>query len=126
MPLNFVDVVVPYQRLLRILNIQSFGTPARNLYRLSQLGVEVIYREGAMSILEDIIGNGRPCIALVRTEFLHYWTYSTDHAVVVVGIENDNVFLNDPAFAEHPMQVTKLEFELAWMEFNYRYCTVTV
>lgn len=31
-----------------------------------------------------------------------------------------------PSNAKHPMQVSKLEFELAWMEFNYRYCTLTV
>lgn len=126
MLLAYVDIEVSYPHLLRLLNVQSFGTPARNLYRLSQTGVEVVYREGSMSILEEAILAGRPCITLVRTEFLPYWTYSTDHAVVVVGIDDDHILLDDPAFAQHPMRVTRLEFELAWMEFNYRYCVITV
>jgi ABC-type bacteriocin/lantibiotic exporter with double-glycine peptidase domain len=107
------------------LNIQSFGAPGSNLRRLSQIGVDVVYRFGSFGILEELIASGRPCIALVRTEFLPYWTDSHDHAVVVVGLDNESVFLNDPAFAQHPLRVTRLEFELAWMEFNYRYCMIT-
>jgi ABC-type bacteriocin/lantibiotic exporter with double-glycine peptidase domain len=122
MILAYIDVTVSYSRLLRILNVQTFGTPGRNLHRLSQVGVDVVYRAGAMSILEEIIATSRPCISLVRTEFL---PYTTDHAVVVVGIEDDDILLNDPAFAQHPVRVTKLEFELAWMEFDYRYCMLT-
>jgi ABC-type bacteriocin/lantibiotic exporter with double-glycine peptidase domain len=123
MLLTYNGVSIRYERLLRLLNIQVFGAPGRNLYRLSQVGVEVVYREGAMGTLEEIITRRQPCIALVKTEFLHYWTYPTDHAVVV-GVNDDSIFLNDPAFVEHPMRVTKAEFELAWMEFNYRYCMI--
>jgi hypothetical protein len=124
MLLAYVDVDVEYGRLLRILNVRGYGTPGSNLYRLTQIGVEVIYREGSMSILEEIIASGRPCIALVQTEFLNYWTSASKHAVVVVGIDEDQILLNDPAFMKHPMRVTKLEFELAWMEFDYRYCLI--
>jgi predicted double-glycine peptidase len=52
--------------------------------------------------------------------------YTTDHAVVVVGRDDADVYLNDPAFAQHPMRVPKLEFDLAWMEFDYRYCMITM
>lgn len=126
MILAFVGIQVPYPRLVRILNIQSYGAPARNLYHLSELGVEVNYHTGSLSIVEEALERGRPAITLVRTEFLPYWTYSTDHAVVVIGIDENNVYLHDPAFVQHPMRVTKLEFELAWMEFDYRYCIMTV
>jgi hypothetical protein len=125
MLLAFEGIIVPYARLLCLLNVQVFGTPGRNLYRFGSTGVEVIYREGSISILEEVLARGRPCIALVRTEFLPHWTYSTDHAVVVAGMDGDSVFLNDPAFVQHLMLVKKLEFELAWMEFNYRYCMIT-
>lgn len=124
MVLAYIDVDIQYGRLLRVLDIQEHGTPGRNLTRLTRIGVEVIYREGTMGILEEIIASGRPCITFVRTDFLHYWTYATDHAVVVVGIDDENVLLYDPAFARHPMRITKLEFELAWIEFDYRYCLI--
>jgi hypothetical protein len=125
MLLAYAGLDIPYQRLLRILNVQWFGTSGRSLYRLSQVGVEVTYREGAMTTLKEIIESGRPCITLVRTKTLPYWSYSTDHAVVIVGMDGDNVYLNDPAFVQHPMHVTKERFELAWMEFDYRYCMLT-
>jgi predicted double-glycine peptidase len=108
---------------MQVLNIQPFGTLGRNLLRLSQLGVDVVYREGSLRSLAETINSNRPCITLVRTEFLPYWEYTTDHAVVVVGMDDDLVYLNDPAFANHPIRATMLEFELAWMELDYRYCT---
>ena len=126
MLLAHTNISVSYSHLLRILNIQSFGAPGRNLTRLSQIGVEVVYREGSMGTLEELIEGKRPCITLVRTEFLPYWAYSTDHAVVVVGIDSHHVFLNDPAFFQSPMRVARPQFELAWMEFNYRYCVMNL
>jgi hypothetical protein len=123
--LEYINIRVPYSRLFRILNIQPFGASGRNLLYLSQIDVEVIYREGSMGMLKNLIQSGRPCIALVRTEFLQDWTRSTDHAVVVVGIDDDNVFYNDPTFNQHPMRVTSLEFDLAWMEMGYRYRIMT-
>jgi ABC-type bacteriocin/lantibiotic exporter with double-glycine peptidase domain len=124
MLLAYVDVNIEYGRLLRILNVRGFGTSGRNLRQAKQIGVEVIYREGSISILENIIASGRPCIALVQTEFLHYWTSASKHAVVVVGIDEERILLNDPAFIKYPMRVTKLEFELAWMELDFRYCLI--
>lgn len=126
MLLAAIDKDVPYPQLLRILNVQSYGTSARNLHYLSQVGVDIVYREGSLSILEETISSGRPCLTLVRTEFFPHWSYTTDHAVVVVGMDDDLVYLNDPAFAQYPMHVTKLEFDLAWMEFDYRYCIITM
>jgi hypothetical protein len=125
MLLAYIGIDIQYQRLLRILRVQPFGTSGRNFSHLAQIGVEVVYRTGAMSTLDEIIGSGRPCIALVRSGLLSYWSYSTDHAVVVVGIDDNAIYINDPAFVQSPMQVTRLEFDLAWMEFDYRYCIMT-
>ena len=49
------------------------------------------------------------------------WSYSTDHAVVVVGFDEDKIYLNDPAFEDYPQPVSFIEFELAWLEFDYCY-----
>ncbi len=87
--------------------------------------MEVQYREGSLDEIKSHLGNGTPCIALVRTEELSYWTYSTDHAVVVVGFDEGILYVNDPAFEEHPQSVSEVEFELAWMLFDYRYGIIT-
>lgn len=62
---------------------------------------------------------------MVRTDELPYWNYATDHAVVVVGFIENHVYVNDPAFAAAPIAVPLAAFELAWMNFDYRYAVLT-
>jgi len=40
---------------------------------------------------------------------------------VVVGLDNQNVYVHDPAFNHAPIQVPLPQFELAWMTLDYRY-----
>lgn len=78
--------------------------------------------------MEDLRSNltaGHPCIVLLNTGDLSYWPYATDHAVLVVGIDEQAVYLNDPAFDEAPIRVSLIEFELAWMEMDFRYSVIT-
>lgn len=121
MLLDYLDVQIKYNRLLKLLKVKSFGTPGQNLKLLVVLGVQVTYREGAMDELNQHIANGIPCITLVRTSGLSYWSYSTDHAVVVVGFDEQNIYVNDPAFPNYPIPIPVNQFELAWMGFDYRY-----
>lgn len=112
---------VDYDHLLKVLQVKPYGTSGRNLKNLINFGVQVIYREGSLEEVKSHLLAGRPCITLVRTAELSYWTYSTDHAVVAVGFDENFIYLHDPAFDEHPQSVMIQEFELAWMEFDYRY-----
>lgn len=77
-----------------------------------------------MDELFGYLTNGRPCIALVRTAQLPHWTYATDHAVLVVGFDERAVYINDPAFEHAPQPVPRVDFELAWLEFDYRYAVI--
>lgn len=121
MLLDYLRIEVKYDRLLKLLKVKSFGTPGQNLRLLVGLGIQVTYREGSMEELNQHIANGIPCITLVRTRELNYWSYGTDHAVVVVGFDDQNMYVNDPAFPDYPLPVSMSEFELAWMGFDYRY-----
>ena len=124
MALDYVSASVDYDRLLRLLGVKSFGTPGSHLNNLTDLGVCVRYALGTMDELFDYLGRGQPCIVLVRTDQLPYWPYATDHAVLVVGFDEQAVYVNDPAFEKAPQRVPHADFELAWLEFDYRYAVI--
>lgn len=114
MVLDFLGGTEPYARLLSILGISPIGAPRRNILRLARLGVEVEYREATLSILARYLQADQPVMAFVDTAELSYWPVSTNHAVVVVGIDEETVWINDPAFPDAPITVSTAEFDLAW------------
>ena len=125
MVLAYLNVQIKYQQLLRLLKVKPYGTPGQNLKYLSSLGLQIAYREGSLEQIKNHLQNDVPCITLVRTADLPYWDYGTDHAVVVVGFDEQTIYVNDPAFDVHPIPVPVVEFELAWMAFDYRYGVIT-
>jgi len=124
MVLDHLDVPVDYDHLLQLLGVKPYGTPGSRLNNLVDLGVHVRYARGTLDELFDHLALGRPCIILVRTGQLPYWSYATNHAVLVVGLDEQAVYVNDPAFEQAPQCVPRADFELAWLEFDYRYAVV--
>jgi ABC-type bacteriocin/lantibiotic exporter with double-glycine peptidase domain len=61
---------------------------------------------------------GTPVIARVWTAMLPDWQTQTSHVVVVIGYTHDGVFVNDPAFREHPRFIPRDAFLAAWAEFD--------
>ena len=115
---------VTYSALLRLLRIQPYGAPAGNIRLLSGLGVRVTYSKTNLWGLEALLNQGMPVIVFVRTGELPYWTYQTDHAVVVVGFDEDHVYVNDPDRSDAPIRVPAGDFELAWLERDYAYALI--
>ncbi len=125
MVLDYIGQPVNYDRLLHLLRIEpEVGTAARNILRLSELGVEVLYTQGTLDDIRNHLTENRPCIAFVNTGELPYWNESTGHAVVVVGIDEQSMYLNDPAFADAPKAVSHGDFVLAWIEFEEYYAVI--
>ena len=81
---------IDYAHLRQLLNIQPHGAPAGNIRRLTQLNFKGTYSQTDMSGLEAMLQQGHPVIVFVRTAELPHWTYSTDHALVVVGYDDTN------------------------------------
>ena len=128
MVLAYLNVPVDYNYLLKLLHIKrDIGAPASNIRNLEPLGVKVIYKQGTLSELYSHLNNGFPCIASVRTGELPYWR-SEDllHAVVVVGLDDHAVYLNDPAFPNAPAQTTRGDFDLAWLERDEFYSVISI
>ncbi len=125
MVLDYIGQPVNYDRLLRLLQIDpEYGTAARNIVRLSELGVDVLYARGTLGDIRGHLAANRPCIAFVNTGELLYWKERTGHAVVVVGIDDEMVYLNDPAFANAPQAASHGDFLLAWLEMEEYYAII--
>lgn len=92
MVLAHIGIKVPYRRLLTLLQIKrGFGTPFYSIQRLKRLGVNIVYQQGTLNQLHARLTNHNPCIVPVKTAELPYWTADTDHAVVVVGMNETHV-----------------------------------
>jgi len=105
---------------------KSFGTPTFAIQKLSNLGLQVNYKEWSTSALLVVLGQKRPLIAFVRTGFLDYWQEDFAHALVVVGaVDNQQVWVHDPAKENSPIVVSWDGFLAAWAEFGYRGATIT-
>lgn len=125
MVLEFLGKAHTYQTVSQLLELTPYGIPMSRVRRLSQLGVIVTYEQGSLATLHERLASGQPCIVPVRTGELSYWREDVRHAVVVVGLTPLNVLLNDPAFDTAPLGVSRAEFELAWLEQDNLYVTLS-
>jgi len=110
----------PYEHLVKVLGTRWFGTPADNIQRLEQIGVVVTLTELSLAEIEAHLRAKRPVVAYVDTSELPYWSVSADHVVVVVGIDEEQVYLNDPYFKDAPQSVSRVAFRLALLRFDNR------
>lgn len=104
----------------------EIGTPAGRIRRLTQRGFSVIYRAGSMLELQAWLARETPCILFVRTGELPYWKVDTPHALVLAGIEGDNVYLFDPAMDTAPIAASLGDLMLAWSYTDYTYAILSV
>jgi hypothetical protein len=78
------------------------------------------YRQWTIEQLRAELGQGHPVITLVKMRFLPYFATSrsdSDHYVVVVGLDGENLLINDPALPVNGglrRVVTPQELEAAW------------
>jgi ABC-type bacteriocin/lantibiotic exporter with double-glycine peptidase domain len=128
MVLDYLGVAVNEQRLRRRLGTTAEGTPFPNIARLQALGLFLQYdKQGDLSIFERSLEWGLPVIVGVKTlEWQHWAGEVTRHAVVVVGIDQANnlIYINDPFFAEAPIAMPILRFEIGWEELDRQYAVI--
>jgi ABC-type bacteriocin/lantibiotic exporter with double-glycine peptidase domain len=133
MVLAYLRIPISYTRILQALGTTAEGTPFHRLERLSNFGVNVTRGEGSFSILSAYLASGLPVIVDVYTAELPYWQTRTDipecekfttHALVVVGIEEQTVYVYDPDIKDAPQAVDIGDFELAWLIRDYHYAVL--
>lgn len=120
MILRFYGQPVSETELSHHLGTRWYGTPAPNLRRLESLGFSVVYESITLTALQANLENELPAILFVRTDDLPYWNEPSAHAFVVIGIDEEFIYVNDPAFDNAPQSIPLDYFLLAWSEFDHR------
>ncbi len=125
MALQYLGSTPNYRRLLKVLQTNvEMGTPFSNITKLEAMRITVVYQRGNLSQLYTFLQNGWPVLAPVETKELRYWSEDTSHAVVVVGMDTQSVYINDPGFPNAPIVVPHGDFDLAWLEHNEYYAVL--
>ena len=123
---DYLGKKLPYRRLTRLLGTRGFGTPFRNITRLDTIGVAVALDHLSLIDMRAYLTSGIPIIASVNTADLTYWSQAVDHVVVVIGLDDSNVYVNDPAFTTGGQPVPSPEFELAQLRFDLLCAVLTL
>lgn len=124
MVLDYMKYSVSYEHVSRVIGVNWFGTPSSFVRKLEKLGITVIYKQGSFEELYEHLLQDRPCITFVKTLDLPYWSEQTDHAVVVMGLDDHHIYVNDPAFPDAPKEITRGDFDLAWLELDEMYAVL--
>lgn len=120
MVLAYTEQSIPYPQLLHTLQIGPIGAPRRNISNLARHGISVTYREASLAVLaETYLEVGEPVIVFVDTGELHYWSIAVNHAIVVIGLDEEHVLALDPAFSTSIQAIPHEEFQLAWINGDY-------
>ena len=101
--------------------IPGAGTPGNRIRLLASTSLDVFYGQGELSDLAAALERGIAPIVLVYTTELPYWTLATAHAVVLLGLDEDQAIVNDPGMADAPTHIPLGDFELAWDEMANLY-----
>ncbi len=127
MLLSTVDVKTDYARLQALLGFDGGGIPFSRLRLLAQISpnINVTISQGTLRDLMTAIDSGHPPAIFLSTSELPYWTESVFHAVVLTGYTATDFYINDPAFADAPQIVSMGDVDLAWLEHDTYYATVT-
>lgn len=125
MILRYLEIPFRYERLLKVLETERHGTIFSKLHNLRSLHISLQVQEGNFQQIEEALATGLPVIVAVNTgELRSYWQSAVAHAVVIVGIDDEYVYVNDPALDDGPQHVTVAEFDLAWLEMDNLCCVI--
>lgn len=127
MVLAHLGVSVTQDALAKTLKLYPFvGTRHSNIKKLASATIKVTHEEGDLTVIRRWLEQGTPVIVFVQGGDLPHWSGKfSQHAVVVVGIENNLIYIMDSALPDGPTPVDEESFMLAWSWFDYYYATLT-
>jgi hypothetical protein len=129
MALAYLGISRSQGELARTLGVfEDFGVPASHLLKLRSRHIQVEFTtEGNVSELHHWLTRQIPVIAFVNTGSLAYWQGQiAQHAVLLVGMDEQTVYLLDPAKTQKVVTVAIDEFMLAWDEMEFAFAVITI
>lgn len=105
--------------------IPGAGVPGNRVRLLASNTLEVFYGQGEPADLQAALAAGKPPIVLVHTAELPYWTEAAAHAVVLLGMDESGVVVNDPGVTEAATEISVGDFLLAWDEMANLYAVIS-
>jgi ABC-type bacteriocin/lantibiotic exporter with double-glycine peptidase domain len=118
--------VLDQERIADLLGVEpGVGVPAGRITRFHLHRFQTIYGIGDWDTIVANLDQEIPLITMIQAgELLHWQGELFQHAVVVIGYDDANVWLLDPAVPSSPIAVSMDEFMLAWGEMDYRYAVM--
>ena len=132
MLLTYAGKPFNYQRVASQLKTRNFGTVFSNIRHLNERGTAILVEHGDIDQIYQALRQNRPCAVAVNTAELPHWyndpthNEAVGHAVVVVGIDAEMIYLNDTEFTVAPLRVPIAEFQLARIDFDELYAVLVV
>ncbi|MEE9616459.1 MAG: cysteine peptidase family C39 domain-containing protein [Anaerolineae bacterium] len=106
--------------LRALLKTRCGGTsPVNLMLRLPALGFTADVQTGSQPCLRQQVEKGYPCIVHVWTLPLPHWSIEAIHALVVVEMSEESVYVHDPALPIGPTAIPLSAFLRAWAATDY-------
>jgi len=126
MVLAYLGLPATQEHLARELDVRPpLGAPASNVIRLRSDSLNVTFASGSLNGLRShLMQNSPPVVFVQAAELPHWQDHVSQHAIVVVGIDEQTVQILDPAAGASPIPVPIGDFMLAWSDLDYIYAAL--
>ncbi len=126
MVLGYLGFHSTQNHLARELDVRTpLGAPASNVTRLHSDVLDVTFTSGDLDDVRAHLAHNWPPIVFVQASELPHWHgHISQHAIVVVGVDEQSVHILDPAASALPLAIPIGDFLLAWSELDYIYALI--
>lgn len=127
MVLDYLGISRSQETLARQLGVRPpLGVAAPNIQKLNSGGLTAVYEPGTLETTQSWLDRGIPVIAFIQAgELSHWFGHRFQHAVLVIGLDKQSVYLLDPATDESISAVSHGDFMLAWDEMDNTMAVIT-